>query len=555
MRGWLRRGAALAVLSLVAAACGGDGGGGGGGASGSASPQQGGVLAVGSSSSIDSLNPFKGYSQMAYVTFMYIYPVLVQYDANLEFVPDYATSWEVAPDGTSITFTLASGGTWSDGQPVTAQDAKWTFDTIMKYSSGPTSMMGGYMKHIASVEAPDDTTFVVNYEVPVNTEWALSQLNQVYVLPQHVWSQHEGDDGKDLKTFPNDPPVSGGPFTLTKNVKNDYAQFQANPGYYGPKPFIEGFGVKFYANIDEMMTAFLNGELDTVTSVPPATLERVRSTSGVQVLESPGLMFYDLIFNSKAPIHPEILDPQVRHAIASAIDYQEIIDTALLGTATLGTTIVPPATPKWHDASVQQFPFDIAAANKMLDDAGYTKGSDGIRTANGEPMEYDVLMPQNLDFGDRIFEIIQQGTDQIGIKLNLKALDSDTVWTMITGSNGDGYDQFDISLWDWVALVDPDFILSVLTCEQIGGWSDTGYCNKEYDKLYTEQGQAVVVEDRQQIVNQMQQIIFDDSPYIVLFYQDQIEANYPDWDGFNMGPQGSINSRSKLTLEQVHMAA
>ena len=553
MRKMLRKGAVLTALALVAVGCGGgeDGGGGGGGTA-TGSPQVGGILRIGSTGGIDSLNPWKAWLSDAYSTFVTIYPMLVQYDGDLNIVPDFGTSWEMSSDNTVLTFTTASGGTWSDGQPLTARDAAYTMNLMFKYP-GPTSMLAGYMKHITSVEAPDDNTLVITYEVPVNLDWALSQVNSIYIVPEHVWSQHEGNDGKDLKLFTNDAPVvSGGPFALQAYAKNDYAQFVVNPGFYGPKPLIDGFGIKWYSNDDAMVTAFQNGELDFITMVPSQAIETVSSNPNLVVDEVPGLMWYDVIFNSHKPLHAEILDPKVREAFAHAIDYQRIVDTVILGNGSVGTTIVPPSTPKWHDASIEQYTFDTTLANQILDDAGYAKGSDGIRVANGRPMEYEVVVPTNLDGGDRTFEIVQSGLAEIGVKVTQKALDSSAAWAELTGTDGNGYDQYDLAIWDWVAMVDPDFILSVLTCEQMGGWSDTGYCNKEYDQLYSDQGTATTTEERQQIVNQMQRIIYDDLPYIVLYYHDLVEAHAKNWDRFVVTPQGSWNSLSKLTLEQVH---
>lgn len=554
MRRWLKLGVVVAVLALAAAACGGDGGG----AGGSATPsgvKEGGILRVGSSGTVDSLNPFKATSQDAYVTFMYVYPTLVQYDADLNFVADFATSWDVAPDGTQITFTTASGGTWSDGQPLTAKDAAWTISEIITYRKSTAANMGGYVKHMASAEAPDDATLVITYDTPVNTDWALSQLNQIYVLPEHVWSPAAGPDAKDLKTFPNSAPiVSGGPFVLQKYVKNDYAQFVTNQGFYGEKPHIEGWALKWYDNDDAMITAFQSGELDQVTTIPPQTFEKLSANPNVVVAESPGLYFEDLIFNSMKPLHQEILDPKLREAFAHAIDMQKIVDTVLLGHGQVGSTIVPLATPKWHNAAIEQRAFDPATANQILDDLGFKMGSDGVRIANGHPMDYDVYMTTGTSSsgGDRAFEIMQQGLADVGVKINLKVLDYDTVWSTVTGTGGKGYDQFDLAYWNWIPLPDPDFILSVMTCRLLGSWSDTGYCNKEYDKLYDEQGRTVDTAGRKEIVDQMQQIIFEDSPYIVVQYVNWLEAHSKNWDGLIMSPQGSINSLTKISLEQVH---
>ncbi|MGZ4148267.1 MAG: ABC transporter substrate-binding protein [Actinomycetota bacterium] len=547
MRRFRTIGAIVAVVALLMPACGG--GGGEAGPSGSAA--QGGVLRIGSSSKIDSLNPFKAVQTDAYITFFYIYPVLVQYDRNLDAVPDFATSWDVASDGRSITFHTAEGGTWSDGTPLTAADAAYTINLILKYP-GPTSMMGGYAKHIASVEAPDANTLVVRYDAPVNTDWALSQLNQIYVLPQHVWSKHEGNDGKDLKLFSNDAPVvSGGPFVLDAYTKGDFGRFTLNPGFYGQKPSIDGFGIKWFTNDDAMVTALLNGELDMITSVPAQAIDKISANKDMVIGESPGMEWYDLIFNCHKPLHGELLNPKVRIALAHAIDTQRMVDTIWLGHAERGSTIVPPGTPKWRDPGLSPVSYDPALAGRMLDDLGYAKGPDGIRVANGHPMEYDIVTP-DITGSDRIFDVIEQGLADIGVRVHEKAMDTDAAWSAIAGKDYTSYDTFDMAIWDWFPVLDPDFILSVLTCDQLGGWSDTGFCDKRYDELYGEQGKAVKTNDRLQLVYQMQRIAYEQMPYDVLYYVNQIEAHTSSWAGFVPSPLGSFNSASKLTLLSVH---
>src|SRR5262245_40517567 len=106
-------------------------------ATASARGESGGVFRLGTSSRIDSLNPYVAVNQGACSTFEYIYPFLVQYDkANLHFAPDFARSWSVSKDGKTWTFHTVSGAKWSDGQPLTAADAAWTINTDIKYANG-----------------------------------------------------------------------------------------------------------------------------------------------------------------------------------------------------------------------------------------------------------------------------------------------------------------------------------------------------------------------------------------------------------------------------------
>src|SRR5690348_11715238 len=172
---------AAVAVSMVATACGSGGAGGG-------SVKEGGLFRLGSASSIDSLNPFVAFQQDAYSTFEQIYPMLVQYNAKLQFVGDFARSWQESPDGRTWTFHTQPNAKWSDGKPLTAADAAWTFNTILKYASGPAANSAGYVAHLKSATAPTPTTFVLTYSRPVSN--VLSQVQQVPILPEHVWAKY-----------------------------------------------------------------------------------------------------------------------------------------------------------------------------------------------------------------------------------------------------------------------------------------------------------------------------------------------------------------------------
>jgi len=139
----LRVVAAVAALALLAAGCGG----GTGAKSGNGKIIEGGTFRLGTSSGIDSLNPYVAFQQDAYTTFAYIYPFLVQYDEHLRFAPDFAQSWSTSPDGKVWTFKTRAGAKWSDGQPLTAGDAAWTFTTDLKFADGATANASPLLSH------------------------------------------------------------------------------------------------------------------------------------------------------------------------------------------------------------------------------------------------------------------------------------------------------------------------------------------------------------------------------------------------------------------------
>jgi peptide/nickel transport system substrate-binding protein len=556
----MRRGrvmtAALA-MAVVAGACTSGGG--------SSSRTE---LKIATNSEIDSLNPFVAFNQDAYTTFEYVYPYLVQYDTrkvaagqttDAAIVGDFATSWQTSKDALTWTFHTRPGAKWSDGQPLTARDAAFTLSTVLKYAKGPTSNTASLLLHVATVQAPNANTLMITYSVPVAN--VLSQLQQMPILPEHIWKQYATGNGSQLRSFKNSAPVvSGGPFVLKEFRAKDVALFTRNPNFYGPKPRLAGFGLEMFRNDDAMIQALKRGEIDMIEggggTVPPTAVKSLKS-AGFTVSIRPGMTFYDFINNAnpKKPKDKELLDPRVRRAFAHAIDRNAIDQTVFQGYAEAGTTIVPPADGPWHDSAPKAEPFDVGLANRILDKAGYKRGANGIRVAAGHPMSYTVLTPQSLFGVDREFTILQGAFQKIGVQLSQRSMDPSAMFADMTAPGSTGYLNWDLALWDWTPLIDPDFILSVLTCAQWGGWGDSGYCNQAYDRMYEQQGRILDAKARQHLVWRMQEKLYRERPYVVVNYLDNIEVYDHHWTGFIDTSQSSFNPLSKQSLEQVHYVA
>jgi peptide/nickel transport system substrate-binding protein len=533
---------ALLALVLAAAGCGGSDDEGEGAQTGTGTTEEGeeavvkgGILRIGTTGEIDSINPFVAFNAESYQAFVIEYPLLVQYSPEFEWEGDWAESWETSPDGLTWTFHLKEGS-WSDGTPLTAEDAVWTGETVLKYADGPTSILAPFLSHVQSLEAPDPQTLVITYEQPVGN--VLPQLQQFFILPKHVWEQHVGSDGKGLKQFnPQDdlPVVGAGPFVITKFDKKGTTIFEKNPSYYGTEPNVDAIGYQHFENEDALLAAFEAGELDYLEEVPPNAVAQLEQDENVVVSKVESTDTKNFIFNSNPdkPRNRELLDPRVREAFEYAIDREEIAEVAYGGNAQPVASIVAPQTGEWMNPEIEPLPFDTDEANRILDEAGYERGPDGIRLdKEGEKMAYEVITPTGVQGVQREFEIMKNGFDEIGIRITPKALDDTTAFEEILKPDGK-YESFDMAMWSWVGYLDPDFVLSVTTCDQWGGWSDTGYCNEEYDRLYEQQGVTVDQEERKQIVWEMQEIHQRDRPYIHLVAVDYITVSRPNWDGFH----------------------
>jgi peptide/nickel transport system substrate-binding protein len=195
--------------------------------------------------------------------------------------------------------------------------------------------------------------------------------------------------------------------------------------------------------------------------------------------------------------------------------------------------------------------FDLTLANKLLDGLGYKRGSDGIRVANGQKMSYDVVTPTDVQSIPRTFQILQTDFAKIGVQLRQKALDSSAAFDLMSGPNGT-YQGFDLAMWDWVALIDPDFMLSVVTCGQYSGWSDSGFCDKKYDAMYSQQQLTPNQTKRRALVWKMQAYLYKQRPYLWLANDDSVSAVSRSWAGFANTPQGPFNELNISSLTSVH---
>jgi peptide/nickel transport system substrate-binding protein len=512
------------------------------------------LFRLGTASGIDSLNPYVAFNQDSYSAFEYMYPVLVQYDSKLHFAPFFATSWSRSKNGKTWTFKTRAHAKWNDGKPLTAADAAWTINTDIKYKNGGAANEAGIINHISGASAPNATTLVVRYSEAPNPAYVLGQFQQFFILPKHIWAQHIGNKGAGLKTFPNNPTnapvVSSGPFNLVKFQKNNIAIFERNNTYWGVKPKVQEFGLQQYSDDDAMVTALKAHALDAIEAVPATSMKTLRG-SGFVVSDVPGLDETDFIINSnpKKKHHRELLNLKVKEAFDHAIDRKKIDSVVWLGAASEPSSIIPAsAGAGWHNTHLKPPTFNLKLANKLLDEAGYKRGAGGIRVANGKKMSYQVVTPTDVQSIPRTFAIIQTDFRKIGVQLSQKTLDSTAAAAITTTP----YQDYDLAMWDWTALIDPDFMLSVVTCAQWGGWSDSGFCNKHYDKLYSEQQLAPTVAKRRQIVWQMQAFLYKQRPYLWISNDDSVDAVAKNWVGFKNTAQGPFNELNIQSLTQVH---
>ena len=531
-----------------------------------------GILRLGTINYIDSFNPLNYIEGQAFNAFIMVYPQLVQYGYGPEgYFPeaDWAKSWKTSKDGKTWTFALHSGTKWSDGKPLTSADALWTINTILKYASGATAVAAPALAHVKDATAPNPTTLVIHYSKPVGN--VLAQLEQFFVLPEHVYAKYAATPGgKGLKTFHPElhmPIVTAGAYTVKQYEKKGTTVFIPDPHFWGPPSHADAVALTYYTNADSMIADLKQGNLDWVDQVPFEAIKPVSKMPGVKLDEAPGAETTNITWNSnpRKLKNRELLDPRVKHALSMCVNRKQIINVVFQGHATTVESIVGHISPL-ENPHLGPLAYDCKAGNAILDKLGYKRGPNGIRMApattgkyaqKAHPMAYNVLTPTSTDFNvNREFQIVQEGFKAAGVKLTQQVGgDSTATYALETDSKCDasksiGYSHFDIAMWDWVGYVDPDFQLSIVTKGQWCSWSDTGWDNPTYDKLYEQQGTTVSPAKRKALVWKMQQMLYDANVYTQLVNEQAIDAHSTKWTGFHI----QLNAYSKQFYTSPHKA-
>ena len=499
------------------------------------------VYRLGITQGYDGFNPFAHWSGPTWDTFRLCYDFLTWYDEDYKPTPDLASEWSTSPDGKVWTFTIREGMKWSDGEPLTANDIAYTYNRILETEHWAYNQ---YLVGVQNVEAPDDTTLVITCDKPNAGMLAL----YIPILPEHVWKDVADDD---LENYKNIPLVGSGPFVLDEVKKDKWVKLVPNPDYpeeLGGPPKLDEFWYIFSQNMDSMVQDFKAGNLEAIVDWPASYYEDLKSMAGTTVSKAPAIGFVELGFNcwddKASKGNPLLLDVAIRQAMNYAIDKQSIVDTSMGGLAPAGTSLISPVQGIWHYQvpEDQQYTYDPEKAKQILEDAGYSDtDGDGVREdANGNKLEFRFSAFNEYPEQQAAAKKIAAYCDDVGIKLKLDMMDEGAFSDEAYNNAND-----DMFIWSWRGDIDPGFMLSTFTTEQILNWGDSNYSNPEYDQLYNDQMLALNPEDptdptkRAEIVHQMQGILYRDSPYVILWYNINLQAWRTDtWTGYDLVPTG-----------------
>jgi peptide/nickel transport system substrate-binding protein len=501
------------------------------------------TLRVATDQKLETLNPWHSITVADYEIFQVQYELLVSFDANLKPAPGFADTWESSDDRMTHTFHVRSGMKWSDGQPATCEDARWTYQFVLDVVNGETGYVGsGYLEPYLT-NAGLKAVSCNGPNLVVTTEFPTTLITQAYVpiLPKHVWSQYTEDQIGNAEAegfFTNEPPVVGsGPYVAVEWKAGEFIRMARNDNYWGPRGVPDQIIFQTFATEESMVQALRNGEVDYVRGTGANQFDALKTEPNIRLSEGYANGYTYLSFNTRA-VHPgyngstsALEDQKFRDALGFAINRQELIDKVLNGHGVVGTTHIPPYHVNWHVEPANPRTFDIAQANTKLDAAGYAKGTDGIRVdKEGKPINLRLTWPDSEDHSADA-QFIKGWFEQIGIGVDAFVTEEGKLLDDLLGPDYDtGYTaDWDFYMWGWTGDPDPMSLLSFFTEDQIAaGINDCFYVDPRYDELFGLQQRATDEAQRKANIAEMQQLFYDAACYHILYYDSELHAQRTD---------------------------
>ena len=488
------------------------------------------VLRIGWAQDPQTLNPFVGLDEENFNVWSLSWDMLVNFDPeDLSPSPGIAESWEVSEDERTVTFELDPDKVWSDGEPVTSADVKYSLETL----GGEGVIFSGYTDNITSIETPDDQTVVIKTKQP---DARLIGGLFVYIIPEHVYGEESIDDL--TGSFQPDLPLVGsGPYIVTEFSRGRIIRMERNPEWQGTEPAYDEVQYIKYGNQDAVERALQLGEIDMILEVGESSFGRLTDQADIDAISAPSPAYTQLAFNlcpenlcPDAEFNPAVQDVSVRQAIAYSVDRERINEIAARGTSFPANGILPSYYGAFYTEPEQTYPYDPEMARQILDEAGWVDNGEEPRTKDGETLSFDLLVRSESPYNINAAKLVAEQAAEVGIEFNVEVVSVDKL-TELTVRKVDGKPapQFDTFIWGWGGdPYDPGFLLSLLTTDEIGSLSDAFDSNPEYDRLYEEQAGTFDVAERKEIIAEMIEIAQEDVAYLVLTEDPQLQAYRTD---------------------------
>lgn len=334
---------------------------------------------------------------------------LLTYDFSINPQPHLATAWRVSPDKREFTFTLRQGVKWHDGRDFTSEDV--AFSIRLAAEIHPTGR--GTFRNLTEIRTPDPHTVTIVLSQPNPALLTALSGAETAIVPRHLY------EGKDYFTNPaNARPIGTGPFLFREWARGSFIRLERNPDYWDrPKPYLDGIIVRIVPDMAATAVAFETGEADLGynTPIPLTDLERFKALPHIGI-ETRGYEatgdWTTLIFNLDNPYLKHL---PVRQAIAHAIDREAVLRLGWYGQGRVVTTPITPVLARFAARDVPVYRFDPSTSDRLLDEAGFARGADGVRFK----LTIDPL-PSTESFRN-VATYIRQALGKVGIAVTIRA--------------------------------------------------------------------------------------------------------------------------------------
>jgi peptide/nickel transport system substrate-binding protein len=476
----------------------------------------------------DNLNPM--YTAMSFSSYLrpfYLKPSW-DFDENGKPVPVLVTeipsaeNGGLSADGKTVTLKLRDDVTWSDGEPLTADDYVFTYEMIMSDKNVPQTRYP-YEEYVTSVVAQDPTTVVITFNKPF-AAWLTSIF--YWVLPKHVLQPvFEADGTLDNAEWNRNPTVGVGPFVLSAWETGSHLAFKANPNWIAP-PKLEQIFVRIVPDDAAQEAAIIAGDTDIGAFLSSDQIAKVEAGGTVKVVSVVSGYNEAWFLNvNPATAHPAMLDVNVRKAIALATDRFTIVKDLLVEAINPVNVTYWDTTLPYQTDTLKPYPYDPDQAKALLDAAGWIDSDgDGMRdkVIDGKKVDLNLRYITNTrELRKNVQAVVEQQWKLVGIGVELVNHSSDIFWNGYNDGGPMAQGLYEIAEFSSVqnAYPDPD-ASSGWTCDQItsaenpDGSNNQGYCNPKIDELMAKQAVTLDPVARKELYNQIEQIIYDDYVYI-----------------------------------------
>lgn len=493
------------------------------GASADLRPEYGGKILMGSIGEPSNLIPYLASDSASAEVAGLLYTSPLEYDKNFNIIKCAAEEWEVSEDGTFMRFKLKEGLVWQDGHPLTADDVTFTYNLMIDPKT-PTAYAADFL-NVKEYRQTGPLSFEVRYDAP----YARAAITWMHpILPRHVL-EHENI----ASTRYARNPIGAGPFKLKSWEPGSRIVLEANERYFKGRPYLDEV---IYRIIPDTTTMFLEARAGRLDFVGLSPQQYLRQTGGewwethwnkYKYLAS-GYTFLGL--NQKSPFFQ---DRRVRQALSCAVDRQGIIKGALLG---MGEAAFGPYKPgTWvYNTSLKPYDYDPERARRLLAEAGWLPGKDGVLEKDGLRFEFTILVNQGNNERIKVAVILQQMFRAVGVKVSIRTVE----WAAFLKEFVDTR-KFDALILAWNILDDPDIFDVWHSSAAAGnGLNFVGFCNEEVDRLL-ERGRASADRaERKRLYDRFQQILHEEQPYLFLYVPYSLPMVQSRFRGIEPAPAG-----------------